>query len=91
MEVLNWRIRKVENFKGESIMKTYSVRVGRVFLSINTKNHRLNAVIGSNLTFLGGNNNQGYFNSIDECKQWIESKREELEKIKSMRKLIYIQ
>ena len=65
-------------------------KIGRVSFSIDKNNLRLRAVIGSNLTFLGGNNGDGYFKSMNECNEWLESKKEELSKIKSMRKLIYV-
>jgi len=68
----------------------YNTTIGKINFLINSENLRLSAKIGSNLTFIGGTNNNGYFKNINDAKSFIEQKRNEFLKCKTMNKLIYL-
>jgi len=91
----NWRENEVTSIGAMPLPKKdqyteYSARLGNISLSINSMNLRLKAFIGNKMTFLGGENSQGYFDSIDEAGKWVAEHSEELKAVKTMGKLIYI-
>ena len=76
--------------KGDMNITTYFATIGKVRLQINTKNLKLSAQIKSQLTFLGLNHGNSPFESIEKAMEWVEERRAQIEKCKTMSKLIYV-
>ena len=63
--------------------------IGKIEFTMDKNNLRLRAKIGSNLTFIGGTNNNGYFADSDSAKVFIKTNTEVFQSIKNMDQLIY--
>jgi len=62
---------------------------GKVKVSMDKNNLRLRAKIGSNLVYIGGNNNDGYFKDTASAQAFLDTNKDKLTGIKTMNKLIY--
>lgn len=92
---INWNRTENKTMAGQIMPERFWVvnhtaTVGKIGFSINETNKRLSARIGSNLTFKGGKNDDGYFESIDAAKAYVEQWSDEFAKCGTMNKLIYI-